>query len=72
MGDPYKSSDFDRSRSSYSLGLGYRTEDYFVDLAFINSTRNSLYSPYELVENTPVAETENMTTTVALTLGFVF
>ncbi|CAE7241750.1 unnamed protein product [Symbiodinium microadriaticum] len=72
MGDPYKSSDFDRSRSSYSLGLGYRAEDYFVDVAFINSTRNSLYSPYELVEDTPVAETENTTTTIALTLGFVF
>ncbi len=76
MADPYKDNAFDRSRSSYSLGLGYRTKDYFVDLAIINSMRNSVYSPYELFDGensvAPEARTDNQTTTVALTLGFIF
>ncbi len=72
MADPYKNSDFDRSRSSYSVGIGYRPRDYFVDLALINSERRSFYNPYVLAEDSPRARTDNFTTTLALTVGIIF
>ncbi len=70
--DPFASEDQDGARKSYSFGLGYKAQDYFVDLAFVNSKYNLLYSPYNLIEDSPVAEIENQTTSVSVTVGFTF
>ncbi len=70
--DPYKNSEYDRTISSTSFGLGYRTRDYFVDLALINRKGNNFYNPYTLASDSPVVELENETTTLAVTVGFTF
>lgn len=70
--DPYKDSDFDRSIQDLSFGLGFRTKDYFVDLAIINRRSDNVFSPYFVAENQPVAEAENSTTTASISVGFTF
>ena len=46
--DPYKEQTVDRSIYTYSGGLGYRNEDFFVDLAAQVANRRQTYSPYFL------------------------
>ena len=70
--DPFVDDEQDGARRSITFGLGYRTQDYFVDLAVINSQYNVLYNPYTLMENSPTVDIENTTTTVALTVGINF
>ncbi|MDW3196016.1 MAG: hypothetical protein R8G66_26835 [Cytophagales bacterium] len=70
--DPFKDSDFDRSIQNISVGLGYRSSGYFVDLAIVNSRSDALFSPYFTAENTPVATVEQSTTSALVTFGFTF
>jgi hypothetical protein len=70
--DPYKDSTFDRSTQFYTFGGGYRNENYFFDLALVNSFQNSFYNPYTLPEDSPIAETETRITRAVVTVGFVF
>ncbi|MEQ9300816.1 MAG: long-chain fatty acid transporter [Cyclobacteriaceae bacterium] len=73
MADPVANSTFDTSVSSYSAGLGYRTQDYFVDLAFVNRSNNQLYAPYALADGSqPVAEISNRVSSFLLSVGFNF
>lgn len=47
-GDPYKSSAVDGTRSFITGGLGYRFEEYYIDLAYTNQRYESEYIPYTL------------------------
>ncbi len=70
--DPYTDSSIDASRNDVSFGLGYRNQDFFLDLAVVNRKTQDLYAPYILDGLEPVAEVENRSNTVAVTLGFNF
>lgn len=73
MADPVVNSTFDGSVSSYSAGLGYRTKDYFVDLAFVNRSNNQLYAPYSLIDGSqPIAEISNRLSSFLISVGFNF
>jgi len=50
MPDPYVAvqNNTDNSINSYSVGFGYRTGKFFVDLGLIQSKWNSSYNPYTL------------------------
>ncbi len=72
FGDPYSSSLVDQGAFQlYSLGFGYRTEDFFIDAAYQLKTQNSiryLYNP-DLVEPADLSSTDNR---ITATFGFKF
>ncbi|MFT6882366.1 MAG: hypothetical protein ACI83W_000375 [Marinoscillum sp.] len=72
--DPYRNNDnFDGSRQNLSIGAGFRTRDYFVDLAVVNMKRFDAYSPYNLNDGSqPLADITNRSTNISATVGFNF
>lgn len=73
FGDPYTGDNgIDRSSRNITGGAGFRTQDFFIDLAIINSKSQELYSPYYISENQPTAEFDKSTVTVSATVGFNF
>jgi hypothetical protein len=73
-GSPYKTDDtgmFDTK--IYSGGIGYRTNKYFLDLAYQRLENTNTLSPYTLSNgNEPVANTVNTKNNVFLTFGLRF
>lgn len=70
-GQPYKEQykDLATPKTKYSFGLGFRSEQIFIDLAVVHSQQKVNYFMYDpiLIENT--AQTKNWTN-LLLTLGF--
>jgi long-subunit fatty acid transport protein len=73
----------DRSTSSISGGFGVRLQDWYLDLALVNTRFNSLYSPYDFTTRrdgqpsdfrsySPVATTKNQFWNGVLSIGFYF
>ncbi|GAB3825904.1 OmpP1/FadL family transporter [Pontibacter rugosus] len=73
-GDPYKSNDLDGSIKAYTLGAGIRLQNYFVDLAYVNSNQATRYSPYTFSSGggEPIVDMKNRQSTALLTVGFNF
>ncbi len=71
-GNPYKDGDNKMSRLDLSLGLGYRTESFFMDLGFVHSRFDQTERPYTLPEPVvvPVADIEHSLNNIALTIGW--
>ncbi len=75
-GDPYKETfdKFDRARTIYSAGVGYRDEKFYVDVAGLYGQSANSYSPYVL--NNPQdyasAKINNSTSQVILSVGTYF
>jgi hypothetical protein len=72
-GDPYENQTYDRKKTYLTAGVGIKQANYFFDLALVNSTYNSVYSPYVLNDQTqPVIVTENRNNNLLFTLGMNF
>ncbi len=57
----------------YSGGLGYRNNNYYIDLAYQRVQTNSTFSPYLLDDfKEPIAEVKNTKNNVFLTVGLRF
>lgn len=74
QGNPYKNlSDTDLNVNTYSGGVGYRINNYYVDLTYQNVGYNSSVTPYTLDNGTgPVASLKNSRNNVFLTIGSRF
>ncbi|MCC5930292.1 MAG: hypothetical protein JJU28_13670 [Cyclobacteriaceae bacterium] len=83
FGDPYRSragsGDGNRTRQVVSLGGGYRSNTFFIDLAAVTTFANSLYAPYtvDAVDNpalvrTNFADIQHRDLHFRLTIGFFF
>jgi len=73
FGDAFANNDsFDGRSQNVSFGLGYRSRDYFIDLAVVNRKSFDAYSPYQISTGTPIADIEQRTNTVSATIGFNF
>lgn len=68
---PYSNSSLNEL-TNITFGFGYRTLDYFLDLAVVNSNRNISYIPYEIRDNQPIASSDIKNTSVTLTFGLNF
>jgi hypothetical protein len=69
----------DNDRTHITFGIGYKTRDFFIDLAAINTRFSSLYAPYQfqVLEpvsdyQDPIVESDIRNTLVTLTAGFNF
>ena len=71
MPDPYAAPQFDVDNgiSSYTGGVGYRTDKFFVDLGFAMTQWKSTYVPYHLQPVSPVAIQTNTMPAITLTFG---
>lgn len=65
--------------STFTLGLGIRTDEFFFDIAFARSQYSNTYSPYYMPINQgdtrgsePVISIENKLTNITLGAGFFF
>lgn len=71
-GSPYKNQD-DLSTKIYTGGLGYRINDYYIDVAYQRMERDSNFSPYTLENGTtPTAQLNNVKNNVMLSIGVRF
>ncbi len=70
---PYEDQDVnDGSVSSFSLGLGYRYQNFTMDLAYIYASSTEKYYPYYVANNRPYSVNDITQTSIALTLGYKF
>lgn len=70
--DPSAFNDSDESRSTLSLGLGYRKNRFFIDIASSLQQSNEIYSPYFLVNtvDNQTVNVDNNTLNFIVTFGF--
>lgn len=73
-GSPYKDDAKNRfDVKYYSAGIGYRVNEYYVDLAYQRTETNNTMSPYELADfSEPVATSKLSKNNVFLTVGVRF
>ncbi|UXP33650.1 hypothetical protein N6H18_06740 [Reichenbachiella agarivorans] len=78
-GDPYVSSSIDNSIQRISGGLGYRNNDFFVDLSVVHTQYYTVRSPYTIysfddpeLDISPTARINNKNLNVSVTFGFNF
>lgn len=70
-GSPYK--DTESIRQTASAGLGYRVNNYYIDLAYQNQNYSFEYTPYQSEVNpTQAAKIDNSRNNIILTLGVKF
>lgn len=68
LGSPIASYD---DMSGFSLGLGYRGENWFLDLAYVNRGQMVTYQPYELLDAVvPTVDIDKRISNIGLTIGF--
>jgi hypothetical protein len=73
MSNPYLNRTSKSSTISFTGGLGYRNNDFFIDLAAVFSNANGTRSPYSSsIGNRPVADQKFSTVNYVATVGFNF
>ncbi len=70
--DPFLESTSDRSATSFTGGLGYRSRVFFIDLAVTHRMSEQVISPYFLDGATPTAQIDASVTNGILTIGVNF
>lgn len=71
-GNPYKEG-LESTAQSVSGGLGYRINNTYIDLTYVNQRYDMEYSPYQSYDHpTNTASIENSRNNVFLTVGFKF
>ncbi|MDH3711231.1 MAG: long-chain fatty acid transporter, partial [Cyclobacteriaceae bacterium] len=69
QGDPLEETGVDRSRQSFTAGLGVHHKEFFADVAYVRSNYDKTASPYS---GAPVALIDQTTENIVLTLGMKF
>lgn len=78
LSNPLKDTEeLNKAKSTYSGGFGYRKKKFFIDMAVLYTTYESLRIPYVIYEDqgigpTPIAEIKNNSTRLVITGGFFF
>lgn len=77
MGDPYavQQNGIDQSILSFSGGLGYRADKFFIDLAYVHTGTNSAYRPYTIRSAgapQPLLSYQQTGDNIIGTIGFTF
>lgn len=72
LGDPYEGADYSSGKRNISAGVGFRKADYFIEAAYVQTKFNTLYEPYTISVDQPVADIVNRNNSFLLTVGFNF
>jgi hypothetical protein len=73
-GSPYGKDDSGSYFSGYSIGIGHRGNDFYIDAAYRIATINEGYIPYLVLDQDrlQLVENEVINQNFALTFGFKF
>ena len=72
-GDPYRTSTLDRAQNFYTAGVGFRQNNFYLDVAGVYTTYQQLYSPYALANGQqPLISVNANRYTTTVTAGFTF
>jgi len=75
-GSPFKKGvtfSTNNKRENLSLGLGYRGDNFFFDMAYIRTQSKNAESPYTLsTETVPLSINTHITNSIVFTVGFPF
>jgi len=70
-GNPYKNGGSDANRKDFSLGVGFRSDRFFTDIAFVHTAYDQTEVPYALpYVVAPTASLQNKMNSIALTIGW--
>lgn len=79
VGDPYINSSIDNSIKNITAGVGFRNQEFFVDVSAVHSKWNTTRSPYTIysidspaTDISPTAFTENKNLNISVTFGINF
>jgi hypothetical protein len=64
--------DLGNDRDYVTFGIGYKTADYFLDLAVVNTNYQQTYAPYAIGGADMNVRSDVRTTQIAITAGFNF
>jgi hypothetical protein len=72
-GNPYRNSDINQSVKNFTLGVGFRFESHYFDMAYIHSSYKSAYQPYVLKDGSaPSVIVKNNSGRIVATFGILF
>lgn len=75
-GDPFRTSDFDRSAQQFSGGAGVRFNKFYIDFSYSVMMFDQLYNSFPFIENGinigPITEIRNTINSGSLTFGINF
>ena len=72
-GNPYRNSDVNQSVKNFTLGIGFRFESHYFDIAYVHSSSKSTYQPYVLKDGSaPTVVIKNNSGRVLATFGILF
>ena len=73
MEEEFRPENTEAFQTRISGGLGVHKKSFYVDFAVVQQANNSVYTPYNLPDNTnPTIDIRNTTTNVVATVGFHF
>lgn len=72
MGNPYVNNDGVFSGQQFSLGAGYRKDNFFVDIAYLHRTDSQFYQAYSFGEASPRVTNDLTSDYVLVTFGLKF
>ena len=70
-GNPYKTGVNNATRTNYTLGIGFRESDYFIDIAYVYSTKKENYYLYDPALISAVSN-QMKAHSIQATVGFKF
>jgi hypothetical protein len=72
-GNPYRNSDVNQAIKNFTLGIGFRFESHYFDMAYVHSSSKSTYQPYVLKDGSaPSVIIKNNSGRVLATFGILF
>jgi hypothetical protein len=72
-GNPYKNSDVNQAIKNFTLGIGFRYDTHYFDIAYVRSSYKSSYQPYALEDGSgPYVIVKNSAGRILATFGILF
>lgn len=72
MGNPYTNNAGIFNDQQFSLGAGYRKDNFFVDIAYLHRTDTQFYQPYNVGEASPRIVNDLTSDYILMTFGLKF
>lgn len=72
LGNPYVNNTEIFNSNQFSIGAGYRKDNFFVDLAYVHRVGSEFYQAYNQESSSPMLENDLTSSNVLLTVGLKF
>jgi hypothetical protein len=72
FGNPYVNNTGLFNSNQFSIGAGYRKDNFFIDLAYVHRTGSEFYQAYAQESSSPMLENDLSSDNILLTVGLKF